>query len=269
MNGLLNYLLSGGQVKSEAAVRLHAAVWFRRNFGGRSDVPEMRLLDNIDLTGRVAIDVGAHAGNWALNLAQRVGPAGLVLAYEALPHYGRALSISMRLLRARNVRVRVVAVGNCESTISLRWRSTSNELLTGRTHVEPDVQPSASVIEVPMVSLDRDLEECGVRPSDVGFLKIDVEGAELEVLRGASNLLSVGSPVVYLEAEPPWLERLGHSVEDVFDAMACHGYKPYLVSESGPISTDVDSYLAQYANRREYNNVLFLPVSSTSADGSS
>ncbi|MGD9590864.1 MAG: FkbM family methyltransferase [Mycolicibacterium sp.] len=227
----------------------------------------MRLLDKIDLEDRVAIDVGAHSGNWTLNLARRVGPTGVVLAYEALPHYGRALSISIRLQRARNVRVRNFAVGDCEKTISLRWRSNTNEMLTGRTHVEPGVQPSASVIEVPMVSLDRDLETCGVDPSDVGFVKIDVEGAELEVLRGACNLLSVGRPIVYLEAEPPWLERLGHTVEDVFDAMAAHGYRPHLSSEAGPTTTDVASYLAQYVDRREYNNVLFLPAKTSGSDG--
>lgn len=268
MNGALNYLLSGGRVRAEIAARLHAAVWFRRNFGGRSDVPEMQLLDEIDLTSRAAIDVGAHSGNWTLNLARRVGPTGVVLAYEALPHYGRALSISMRLQRVRNVRIRIFAVGDCEKKISLRWRSNTNEFLTGRTHVEPGVQPSASVIEVRMVSLDRDLESCGVCPSDVGFVKIDVEGAELEVLRGASNLLSVGRPVVYLEAEPPWLERLGHSVGDIFDEMAGHNYQPHLVSESGLTATSVASYLAQYADRREYNNVLFLPApASGSEDG--
>jgi hypothetical protein len=110
-----------------------------------------------------------------------------------------------------------------------------------------------------MVTLDKDLAMHWIKPSYVRFVKIDVEGDELEALRGASNLLSVGRPAVYLELEPPWLKRMGHTVGEIFDEMAGHGYEPRLVAESGLVPTDADLYLAQYADRREYNNVLFLP----------
>ena len=222
----------------------------------------MRLLDDVRLSGRIAIDVGAHAGNWTQNLARRVGPEGVVLAYEALPHYGRALAVSTRLLRARNVHVRIVAVGDREGLIPLRWRSVANERLTGKTHIEPGLKNSAGVIEVHMSTLDSDLESRGIHPADVAFIKIDVEGAELEVLKGATNLLSQGRPVVYMEVEPPWLERMGHSVNDIFDLMALHGYEPSLVTELGLVGTDVNSYLSQYADCREFNNVLFRPATS-------
>lgn len=220
----------------------------------------MRLLNEVRLTGRVAIDVGAHAGNWTQNLARRVGPNGVVLAYEALPHYGRALALSTRLLRARNVHVRVVAVGDREGLVALRWRSAANERLTGKTHIEPGVKNSPGIIEVRMATLDRDLEVRGIHPTDVAFVKIDVEGAELEVLKGATNLLSQGRPVFYMEVEPPWLERMGHSVSDIFNLMAFHGYVPGLLTELGVVETDVDSYLSQYADRREFNNVVFRPA---------
>lgn len=262
MSLVLDFLLSGGRVRQKVASYLHGAIWARRSFGGRSDTPDMRLLDDVKLLGRVAIDVGAHAGNWTQNLARRVGLDGTVLAYEALPHYGRALTWSTRLLRGRNVQVRVVAVGNREGLIPLRWRSVANERLTGTTHIEPGVKNSAGVIEVRMVTLDSDLASHGIHPSDVAFVKIDVEGAELEVLRGARGLLSRGRPVVYMEVEPLWLERMGHSVNDVFDLMALHGYEPSLVTESGLVGTDVDSYLSQYADRCEFNNVLFRPSTS-------
>lgn len=227
----------------------------------------MLLLNHIDLNGRTVLDVGAHAGNWSLNLADRVGPAGHVLAYEALPHYGRALAISLRLLRVRNVEVRPVAVGNREGKIPLRWRSDDNELLTGKTHVDPSFQASSGVVDVKMVTLDHDLDLHGIEPSEVAFVKIDVEGAELEVLQGASNLLSSGQPVVYLEVEPLWLERMGHSAEDIFSVMSGHGYQPFLVSASKLAPTNVFLYLAQYADQRECNNVLFLPSSSLGPAG--
>nr|WP_279219427.1 FkbM family methyltransferase [Rhodococcus erythropolis] len=261
MNSALNWLLSGGRARHAVAARLHALIWARRLMGGRSAVPEMRLLDEIALEGRVAIDVGAHAGNWTFTLARQVGPEGKVIAYEALPHYGRALSLTLRLLRVRNVQIRPVAVGESERTMTLRWRSESDELLTGRTHIEPGAHPSKGVLEIPMVSLDHDLAVRGIAPSDVGFIKIDVEGAELEVLRGAANLLSDGRPFVYLEAEPQWISRMGHSVQDIFTEMKLRGYVPCLTTGTERTPTNLDAYLAQYTARREYNNVLFVPGS--------
>lgn len=263
MSEVLSYLLAGGPVRRAIADRVHGVIWARRLVRGRSDVPEMRLLDDITVRNRVALDVGAHAGNWALNLSQRVGPGGMVIAYEALPHYGRALSVAMKMLRVKNIRIRNVAVGDSERMIGLRWRTDSKTLLTGRTHIEPNAQTSLDVVQVPMVSLDRDLEICGICPSDVAFVKIDVEGAELEVLTGASNLLSIGRPAVYLEAEPEWLDRMGHSVGDVFNEMLRYGYVPHLVSPYDITPTDVDAYLAQYTSKRACNNVLFLPAASS------
>lgn len=260
MNTALNWLLSGGRIRHAVADRLHGLIWARRLLRGRSDVPEMRVLDGLELRGRVAIDVGAHAGNWTFTLAKHVQPNGNVVAYEALPHYGQALSLALRLLRVRNVVIRTVAVGETERTMSLRWRSETDQLLTGRTHIEPGANASKGVINIPMVSLDHDIAERGITPSDVGFIKIDVEGAELEVLRGASKLLSEGRPAVYLEAEPQWVARMGHSVEDIFAEMELRGYRPYLTSGKDRIATDSGAYLAQYSKQRAYNNVLFLPA---------
>lgn len=267
MNSVLNYLLSGGPVRRALASRLHAVVWARRRRNA-GEVPEARWLSEYISGSKVALDVGAHSGNWTVSLARRVGPTGIVVAYEALPHYGRALSMTLRLLRVSNARVRIVAVGDSERTISLRWRSDSNELLTGRTHIEPSAKASAGVIDVPMVSLDYDLKTSEINPSDVGFLKIDVEGAELQVLRGASNLLSVGRPVVYLELEPQWVARWGNTVEDVFNEMSDRGYQPHLVSATGAAPTTLDEYLAQYSAERLFNNVLFLPDSTSEVESS-
>lgn len=262
MSKVKDFLLSGGRFRQRIAAPLHAAVWARRLLHGRSDEPAMSLLNDIELTNRVAIDVGAHAGNWTYALSHRVGPLGAVISYEALPHYGRALSLALRLLRVKNVRVRTVAVGDRAQTIALRWRSESDERLTGRTHIDLEAQGSDGVVEVAMVSLDDDLKRLNIRPSDVGFVKIDVEGAELEVLRGASTLLRIGRPVIYVETEPDWIKRMGHSVGDVFNELIGHGYRPHLLTRRGVKATDAASYLSQYCTERSVNNVLFLPGSS-------
>jgi hypothetical protein len=89
-------------------------------------------------------------------------------------------------------------------------------------------------------------------------VKIDVEGAELAVLRGAKNLLSIGHPAVYLEAEPKWLSRWGQSIADLFAEMSALGYEAKLATEDGLLDTDAAAYSEQYESERKFNNVLFL-----------
>jgi len=142
MNKVLNFLLP-----EESSIRESLRPYMVRSLrlsSGESDMP-MYLLTGIDLTDRVALDGGAHAGSWTVALAERVGMQGTVISYEALPHYGRALRTARRLVRINNVIVRQVAVGGSARTVALRWRSQSNELLTGRTHIEPRPRSSEGV----------------------------------------------------------------------------------------------------------------------------
>jgi len=272
---MLEFMLSGGTVRTKLGDLAHGVVWAARLRQGHYDspdlIPEIALFNEIDLANRVALDIGAHAGSWSQVLARKVSPAGVVLAYEAFPHYGRALSIALRIAGVRNVRVRNVAVGASDGEVILRWQAEGGDFLGGRTHIDPKAKISSGAVPVKMVSIDQDLSAQGLQAEDVAFVKIDVEGAELEVLRGASNLLSIGRPPVFLEAEPQWNFSMGHSVQDVFTAMANYGYAPHLVSEGGIKPTDIDAYLAQYASHKAagrssvcHNNVLFLPMATRS-----
>lgn len=258
MISLLDGLVSGGPVRRKIGDLSHGMLWAFRLSRGRQ-VSEFRLLDGIDTVGRTVIDVGANAGIWTFELSRRVGPNGLVVAYEALPHYADSLSLAMRLLRVKNVRIRSAAVGDAEQSVSLRWRTDTGEALGGLTHIELSTGGrSANLIQVPMVSLDTDLAARGIRPTEVAFVKIDVEGAELGVLRGATELLRTVSPAVFLEVEPKWLSRFGNTAEDIFGEMSNHGYVPYLSSDLGLEQTSLEAYVSQYASKRRFNNVLFL-----------
>ena len=105
-----------------------------------------------------------------------------------------------------------------------------------------------------MTSLDDDLRGQGIEFARVTFVKIDVEGAELPVLRGARDLLEATHPAVFLEAEADWTERFGYKVSDIFDEMDDHGYRPHVISRSGVEATTLEEYVANHVQ----NNVLFL-----------
>ena len=271
MSRIVDHLMTGGTIRQKLGDVTHGLAWARRLRQGYYDsadlIPETALFGAIDLSDRVALDIGAHAGSWTQVMARRVGPGGTVVAYEAFPHYGRALSIALRVAGIDNVRVRNVAVGASAGRVDLRWQSERGDFLGGRIHIDPNAPDSPRAVQVPMVSIDEELLSQDIQAKDVGFVKIDVEGAELAVLQGASNLLSVGRPPVFLEAEPQWNDSMGHSVRDVFAEMSKYGYTPHLVPPGGIEATDFDAYLTHYNFHRTgsrpsafHNNVLFLPT---------
>jgi FkbM family methyltransferase len=137
---------------------------------------------------RTVIDVGANRGQFALVARQR-WPAARLICFEPLPEPAAVL----RRLLGENERIEIVeaAVGAepGAATIHVSQSDDSSSLLAMTTHQSatfPGTQEVATM-EVTTTSLDRHLAEGIERPA---LLKLDVQGFELEVLRGAGRALS-------------------------------------------------------------------------------
>lgn len=143
--------------------------------------------------GDTVLDVGAHTGFFTLLAAGGVGPNGQVVAFEPFPRNVAYLRRHVSLNDLRNVEVVHAAVGSRTGTTSFASGPNS---YTGRV-------AAGGEITVPTTSLDEYLAN---RP-DPAVLKIDVEGAEVDVLRGAARLLSQSRPIVFVAAHSPELRR--------------------------------------------------------------
>jgi FkbM family methyltransferase len=145
------------------------------------------------------IDVGANIGYYSVLCSQHPGVEGVV-SYEADPMIYERLEESM-LLSGLSDRVigRQVAVSSGAGTVEFFVAPSGNE---GHGSLHADSSHRSS-ISVESVTLDADLATLGIDPRDVWLLKIDVEGAESEVLAGAGVTLSSMLPgaVVVLEVE--------------------------------------------------------------------
>src|SRR4051794_31599983 len=138
--------------------------------------------------GTAAIDAGAHIGLFTVLMARAVGPAGRVLSFEPTTHTARLLRRTVALNGLDGVvesREEAVAGqrGVAEFFVDAHGASNANSLLNRSGTV--------GSIHVPTVSID-DLFSDDARR--ISCLKIDVEGAELEVLRGASRTLQLHRP---------------------------------------------------------------------------
>jgi FkbM family methyltransferase len=141
-------------------------------------------------TRRRALDIGAHAGLWSYWMAQDFA---YLEAFEPVPAHRACWSANMVGLRSKAT-LHCCALGDHVGSVSL----TPGVASTGDTHVTPDTDRG----QVTMVTLD---SYYGM--VDVDFIKIDCEGWELFVLRGAEQLLRREHPVIIVE------QKLGHGAK--------------------------------------------------------
>lgn len=140
--------------------------------------------------GAVAVDVGANIGLFTLLMAWQTGPTGQVVSYECEPRNFEVLRENVAMNYASWVELHDAAVGDHAGQIALhrtsRFRGNAStvphddrytELFRGLDTVD--------VVEVPLVSLDDSIG----RFERIDLVKVDVEGAELQVLRGMRRLL--------------------------------------------------------------------------------
>jgi FkbM family methyltransferase len=181
--------------------------------------PEVQAALNALLRpGAVFLDVGANLGFFSLLAAKLVGPSGSVHAFEPVPAQHRHLVENISLNHAANVRVNQVAIsdrdGTAEIFVSQSWNAGVHSLFPISDAISDQVTTS---------TLDRYCSDNDVHQADV--VKIDVEGAETLVLRGATGLLGSGRrPFIVLEADDSHARRAGSSLQQVEEILKAAGY---------------------------------------------
>jgi FkbM family methyltransferase len=153
---------------------------------------EMELWRTQIREGMTVIDVGANVGVYTFSAAQRVGVAGRVYAVEPFSGCVRALEETCRVNGLTQVRVRAGAASDANGTARLALHSASevNSLEFGAAGTE-------NFEVVRCFTLDSLVEEEGLQRVD--WLKIDAEGHEMSVLRGAERLIRAFKPGILYE----------------------------------------------------------------------
>ena len=169
------------------------------------------------------IDVGAHIGYYSLKAAGLVGVNGHVLAIEPNPQTLPKLRGNIEASDARAVSVWPVACADSESTLQLYAAPRSN---TGESSLsmENASQEGANVTAYSVRARPLDAIVKEAKLDRVDMIKIDVEGAEFQVLKGAAQTLTDFRPVLIIELEQSQLKAMGTSIEEINQFLAAHGY---------------------------------------------
>jgi len=150
---------------------------------------ERRFVAGFLRPGMTVLDLGAHHGLFTTLMSRLVGPSGRVLAFEPSPRERRGLERHIRLNACTNVTVVPMAVsssaGNAEFYMVENRRSGASGLR--RTQLDGRF-PKSERIQVRVAALDEYLGNASINYVD--FVKMDIEGAELEAFKGAKKLLT-------------------------------------------------------------------------------
>ena len=189
--------------------------------------PEMRNIGSWVPRDSVVADVGANYGVYTYALSRI---ASRVHAFEPVPDCAAAL----RAWSAPNVDVHEVALSDTTGTASLTIPVVDGTERTTRSSLVP-IDEVGRQVDVPTATLDSfELEE-------LSFLKIDVEGHEAAVFRGATRTLERCRPIVLVEIAQRLL--VDSTVESVVSFVHDCGYRGELLAPSGPVPAgtfDVD-----------------------------
>lgn len=169
--------------------------------------------------GTVAIDAGAHIGLFTVTMARAVGPQGRVLSFEPTETNARVLE-------------RTVGLNGLAGVVSCRREALAAERGFAEFYVDEHESSNANslvqragavgAVRVPTVSVD---DVAAEHEEPVSCMKIDVEGTELDVLRGAERTLARDAPALALDIHPAQLGAAGGTVAELWDLLAGHGYE--------------------------------------------
>jgi FkbM family methyltransferase len=166
--------------------------------------------------GDIVVDIGAHMGRYTIPSAKSVGVSGKVIAVEAHPYNFGILQHNLKLNKLTNVSALNSAVYSKKANLKLYLPDEDlgytmhHSVMTNYLSTKYNHEIERKYIEVEADTLDNLLKSSGI--TTVNWIKIDVEGAEYEVLKGAKEILSTNKPISIL-VEVHGKETYGPTIE--------------------------------------------------------
>jgi FkbM family methyltransferase len=175
----------------------------------------------------LVLDIGANIGAHTLTLAELVGPAGRVIAFEptdyAFTKLSRNLALNPELARRVTARHCFLAGTDADPVPSAIYSSwpLAREAGLHAKHLGREMKTETAQAR----SIDSVLTEVADRP--VSLVKLDVDGFECDVLKGATKLLAEARPVFVMELAPYVLVERGASLGELLSFFVPQGYRFY------------------------------------------
>lgn len=215
--------------------------WVPALFSPGNMTAEQRFWDDLNLRGMTIYDVGAFHGLLTLFFASR---AKAVVCFEPNTENHKRLMENLKLNGIKNVEVRKAGVGSRQETHRMLW----SPLMPGGASVDTKTVEelmragTPAVEEISIVTLDQEIPQAGLPAPD--FIKIDIEGWEIEALRGARNTLELHKPGLFLEMHGETMAEKRRKVAEIVAFLWEINYRSIRHIETGATITLENSSVA-------------------------
>jgi FkbM family methyltransferase len=200
-------------------------------------------------SGSCVIDVGANVGFFSLRFAQWVGDTGKVIAIEP---EDRNYDNLVAALGRRGLSRRVDALKAVAAAIPGTAFLEINPLHPADHKLSRD----GTGLPATAVTLDGLVGDKG--PSKPALVKIDVQGAEMQVLEGAADILKLAGPALFIELHEAGLSKFDTSVAAILDHLSGYRYQSYWLTRTGAHRKATPADIHAQVARIGYVDVLFL-----------
>jgi FkbM family methyltransferase len=195
---------------------------------GYYDISSIRALSTVLKPGMTFVDVGTHVGQYTLVASDIVGRTGSVHSFEPQADTFELLQHHVGTNKLTNVHLNRCALSETCSEAELYLACPDN---VGQSSFRRPHNYSGKAVTVPCLTLDDYADERGLK---INVIKIDVEGAELSVLRGAGKILSGSAkPSLIVEFWEEFQREYGSSCTEMAAFLNEHGYKLFWITDAG------------------------------------
>ena len=172
--------------------------------------------------GDTAVDVGSNMGYYTVMIASMVGPTGRVIAFEPVREASRYLLGSAELNDFRHIELFDCCLGAENGTIAFDRASY---------RVNAAHRDSERQLMVPIRAFDDMASE--LAPERLALVKIDVEGAEFDVIQGMAGTIAEHRPHILIEIHPEMIREFGHTAQELLGRLEASGYRVTALEERG------------------------------------
>ena len=181
------------------------------------------IRNNINLYGKHIIDIGGNIGHHAIRFSKLCSGGGKVFTFEPQRLIFYALCANVVQNGYDNIYCFNLALGNENKIVKIESRSFFGKLNSGDTHIKPDVIHDEDFTNNVFANCGYNFVQCVTLDKldikNIGILKIDCQGFEANILRGANKTIIENKPVIFIEIHSDSLKLYGEtpaSIEKIF-----------------------------------------------------
>jgi len=206
------------------------------NFGGKHNIGWNDCIDSLN-GDETFFDIGAHIGLYTLPAAIKLSK-GKVYAFEPATINYKILTKHIKMNSLVNVEAKNLLVGDLDKNVKFFEQTTS--VSPKNSIVMIDKISHYNTIYKKQVSLDNHFKDLSVIPD---IIKIDVEGAEVLVIKGAKKLITKSKPKIYLSIHPGRINEMGQSIEELLELIDNLNYNIFDINMRRPKTINLDEYI--------------------------